>query len=101
MSKYNKYTKMPVLARYVGQVDSGEEWAVSPVNTITFVEGGWLRVLPRDTEFKYIAPDGDTREEVEDYIENRGILDACNISDGDFERMLEDDDDEVEIEGVE
>lgn len=60
------------------------------IGTITFVEGGWLRVLPNTTEFRYIAPDGYTREDVEDYVETRGILDACDISDGDFEQMLED-----------
>lgn len=90
MSIYNKYTKVPVEARYIGQVDSGDEWAVRPVITITFVEGGWLRVLPNTTEFRYIAPDGYTREDVEDYVKTRGILDACDISDGDFEQMLED-----------
>ena len=85
MSIYNDKTKVEVQASHVEKTSIGQKWLVRTVQPVAIGD----RYLPAMSAFVFVATDDDTKEDVESYVESRGILNACNISDAEFERLLE------------
>lgn len=92
MSKYNAATKNANFTiKGIERDDYRDQsiWTIATTSPISIEAGGLCRILPAGSVFKYTDAYEADEDEVLDCILARGILDACNISDGAFEQMLE------------
>lgn len=89
MSIYNKYTTdAHISVELIGRNDRSDAstWKVTlkeDINELGRTDG---KVLRAGTTFRYEDEYDANGAGVVDYIRSRGLLDACNISDADFER---------------
>lgn len=85
MSKYNKLTKdkefnVSLVMRNYN--DDESEWEIELLEPIFLNDGRFVKAGATFTYFDELTAE---EEDVITYIQARGILDACNITDGDFE----------------
>lgn len=89
MSRYNQYTTDADISVKLVERDEGNDksiWVVTTTTPIDFIApSGLLRTVPEDSEFKFEGEFDATEDEATCYVKARGLLDACGVSDADFE----------------
>ena len=100
MGIYNKFTKNANITVTLAERDGwGDKsiWEVILNNDITEVGRTDGKIVKAGEKFKCDAEYDAKEEDVISYIQSRGLLDSCGVSDAEFERLLEDDDNMTEI----
>ena len=104
MSIYNDYTKnADVSVKLIERNEQSDKsvWGVTLNRDITKLGRTDEKILKSGAIFKCEAEYDVKEDDVLNYVHSRGLLDACSISDAEFEGLLEEDDRTVEIAATE